>query len=189
MTDGDRSTLQGLIEMHLGNIALQMTRRRLTTNPNESANRAFSASLPKNIKFSRNALGRVCSVIDRLNYGAGESMLWKLENPITKGGKMSRSVRRQVKGDLEMSGIVEIDNTTDAGLTRPQLDCPAHSHAASSSPLPDTTPLLASTPLSGLRKPHTEGSECMMLCDEIDNLHHEKEDLTAVSFSVEFRCH
>ena len=97
MTDGDRSTLEGLIEMRLGNIALQMTRRRLTTNPNESANRAFSASLPKNIKFSRNALGRVCSVIDRLNCGAGESMLRKLENvqcPITKGGTVARAAKR-----------------------------------------------------------------------------------------------
>ena len=97
MTDGDRSTLQGLIEMRLGHVALHLTRRRLTTNPNESANRAFSASLPKNVKFSRNALGRVCSVIDRLNYGAGESMLRKLENvqcPITKGGKVARAVKR-----------------------------------------------------------------------------------------------
>ena len=70
MTAGDQNTFQGLIEMRLGNIAIQMTRRRHTTNPNESANRAFTASLPKNIKFSRNALGRVCSGIYRLNYGA-----------------------------------------------------------------------------------------------------------------------
>ena len=90
MTDGDRSTLQGLIEMRLGHVALHLTCRRLTTNPNESANRAFSASLPKNVKFSRNALGR-------LNLGAGESMLRKLENvqcPITKGGKVARAVKR-----------------------------------------------------------------------------------------------
>lgn len=83
--------------MRLGNAALQMTRRRLTTNPNESANRAFSASVPKNVKFSRNALGRVCSVIDRLNYGAGDSMLRKLENvqcPITKGGRVAHAVKR-----------------------------------------------------------------------------------------------
>ena len=96
MTDGDRSTLQGLTEMRLGHVALHMTRRRLTTNPNESANRAFYASLPKNIKFSRNALGHVCSVIDRLNYGAGESMLRQLENvqcPFTKGGKVARAVK------------------------------------------------------------------------------------------------
>ena len=97
MTDSDRVTLQGLIEMRLGNRALQMTRRKLTTNFNEGANRAISASLPKNCKFSRNALGRMSSVIDRLNYGAGISMLRKLENvqcPITKGGRVARAVKR-----------------------------------------------------------------------------------------------
>ena len=72
MTDEDRATLKGLIEMRLGNSALQMTRHRLTTDKNESINRSFSASLPKNVKFSRNAHGRVSSVIDRINYGAGE---------------------------------------------------------------------------------------------------------------------
>ena len=71
MTDEDRATLEGLIEMRLGNSALQMTRHRLTTDKNESINRSFSASLPKNVKFSRNAHGRVSSVIDRINYGAG----------------------------------------------------------------------------------------------------------------------
>ena len=45
---------------------------------------------PKNVKFTRNAHGRVSSVIDRINYGAGNSMLRKLENvhcPITRGGQ------------------------------------------------------------------------------------------------------
>ena len=91
MTDGDRLTLQGLIEMRLGNAALQMTQHRLTTDKNESINRSFSASLPKNVNFSRNA------VIDHINYGAGNSMLRKLENvkcPITKGGRVARAVKR-----------------------------------------------------------------------------------------------
>ena len=75
MTDADRLTLrQGLIEMRLGNAALQMTRHRITTDKNESINRPLSASLPKNVNFSRNAQGRVCSVIDRINYGAGISV-------------------------------------------------------------------------------------------------------------------
>ena len=47
MIYGDRSTLQGLIDMCLDHVAHHMTHRRLTTYPNESANRAFSASLPK----------------------------------------------------------------------------------------------------------------------------------------------
>ena len=97
MTDADRLTLQGLTEMRLGNAALQMTRHRLTTDKNESINRSFSASLPKNVNFSRNAQGRVCSVTDRINYVAGISMLRKLGNvqcPTTKGGRVARAVKR-----------------------------------------------------------------------------------------------
>ena len=86
-------------------------------------------------------------------------------NSATKRAKLftekQGDISAEVKGDLEMSGIMELDNTTDAGLTLPQPDCPAPSHDAPLSPLPDTTPLLASTPLSGLRKP-LESSERMM---------------------------
>ena len=83
--------------MRLGNSTLQMTRHRLTTDKNESINRSLGASLPKNVKFSRNAHGRVSSVIDRINYGAGNSMLRKLENvhyPITRGGQVARAVKQ-----------------------------------------------------------------------------------------------
>ena len=103
MADEDRATLKGLIEMRLGNSALQMTRHRLTTDKNESINRSFSASLPKNVKFSRNAHGRVSSVIDRINYGVGNSMLRKLENvhcPITRGGQVARAVK-QIQHEVE----------------------------------------------------------------------------------------
>ena len=103
MTDEDRATLEGLIEMRLGNSALQMTRHRLTTDKNESINRSFSASLPNNVKFSRNAHGRVSSVIDRINYGAGNSMLRKLENvycPITRGEQVARAVK-QIQHEVE----------------------------------------------------------------------------------------
>ena len=89
--------------MQLGNSALQMTRHRLTTDKNESINRSLSASLPKNVKFSRNAHGRVSSVIDRINYGAGNSMLCKLENvhcPITRGGQVARAVK-QIQYEVE----------------------------------------------------------------------------------------
>ena len=55
-----------------------------------------SAYLPKNVNFCRKAQGRVCSVIDRGNYGAGNSILRKLENvqcPITKGGRVARAAQ------------------------------------------------------------------------------------------------
>ena len=48
------------------------------------------------MNFSRNAQGGVCSVIDRINYGAGISMLRKLEMvkcPITKGGRVAWAVK------------------------------------------------------------------------------------------------
>ena len=45
MTD---AALQKLIEIRLGATALQLIQMRLTTNKNEAANRAISASLPKN---------------------------------------------------------------------------------------------------------------------------------------------
>ena len=89
--------------MRLGNSALQMTRHRLTTDKNESINRSFSVSLPKNVKFSRNAHRGVCSVIDRVNYGAENSMLCKLENvrcPITRGGQVARAVK-QIQHEME----------------------------------------------------------------------------------------
>ena len=110
MTVGDRLTPQGWIEMRLRNAALQMTQHRLTTDKNESINRSFSASLPKNVNFSRNAQGRVCSVIDRINYGAGNSMLRKLENvkcPITKGGSGSQthSARRGLPASIFQTAI------------------------------------------------------------------------------------
>ena len=52
MTVADKVALQKLIEMCLGAPALQLTKMRLTTNKNESANHAISASLPKHFNFS-----------------------------------------------------------------------------------------------------------------------------------------
>ena len=69
----------------------------LNTNRNEGLNRALSASLPKNVNFSRNVKGRACAAIDRLNYGAGDSLLRKLETseaPISKGGRVAKAVRQ-----------------------------------------------------------------------------------------------
>ena len=89
MTDANRAALQRLIEMRVGAPALQLTKMRLTTNKNEAANLAISASPLKNVKFSRKARGRLCSEIDRMNYGAGVSLLRKLESVqylITPGG-------------------------------------------------------------------------------------------------------
>ena len=69
------------------------------TNRNEELNQSLSASLPKNVNFSRNVTGRACAAIDRLNYGTGASLLRKLERnraPIPRGGRVAR-VARQIQ--------------------------------------------------------------------------------------------
>ena len=97
MTDEDRVTLRNLIDMRLEAQALVMTKLCLNTNRNESLNRGLSATLPKNVNFSRTVTGRACAAIDRLNYGAGASMLRKLESnkaPISKGGCVASTTRQ-----------------------------------------------------------------------------------------------
>lgn len=97
MTDADRVTLRKLIEMRLGIQALAITKLCLNTNRNEALNRSLSSTLPKNVNFSRNVTGRACAAIDRLNYGAGTSILRKLElnnAPISKGGSVARATRQ-----------------------------------------------------------------------------------------------
>ena len=79
MTSADRITLRRILQLRLGGNALALTKLCLNTNRNEGLNRGLSASLPKNVNFSRNVKGRACAAIDRLNYGAGDSLLWKLE--------------------------------------------------------------------------------------------------------------
>ena len=53
MTDEDRVTLRNLIDTRLGAQALAMTKLCLNTNHNESLNRGLSATVPKNVNFSR----------------------------------------------------------------------------------------------------------------------------------------
>ena len=88
MTDGDRLTIQGLIETRLRNAPLQMIEQRLTRDKNELLNRSFSAALPKNVNSSR-------------NMSVGNSVLRKLKNVVSyhKGwqgcsGSLQHSARR-----------------------------------------------------------------------------------------------
>ena len=97
MTSADRITLSRILQLRLGGNAQPLTKLCLNTNRNEGLNRRLSASLPKNVNFSRNVKGCACAAIDRLNYGAGDSLLRKLERskaPITKGGKVAKAVRQ-----------------------------------------------------------------------------------------------
>ena len=97
MTSADRITLRRILQLRIGGNALALTKLCLNTNRNEGLNRRLSASLPKYLNFSRNVKGRACAAIDRLNYGAGDPLLRKLERskaPISKGGRVAKAVRQ-----------------------------------------------------------------------------------------------
>ena len=97
MTSADRITLRRILQQRLVGNALALTKLCLNTNRNEGLNRGLSASLSKNVNFSRNVKGRACAAIDRLNYGVGDPLLRKLEKskaPISKGGRVAKAVRQ-----------------------------------------------------------------------------------------------
>ena len=58
MTSADRITLRRILQLRLGGNALALTKLCLNTNRNEGLNRGLSASLPKNVNFSRNLTSR-----------------------------------------------------------------------------------------------------------------------------------
>lgn len=92
----DRQKLKAIIEMKLSEESTALQKLNTNTNKNEAVNRGISASLPKNVNFSRNVLGRASAAVDRMNHGLGESMLRKLEavgSPVTKGGYVARAIR------------------------------------------------------------------------------------------------
>jgi hypothetical protein len=96
ISDADRATLKALLQLRLGVEALRLTKLNLNTNKNEAINRGLSASLPKNVNYSRNARARVSSTIHRLNHGAGVSLIKKLQavgSPITKGRYVARAMK------------------------------------------------------------------------------------------------
>ena len=97
VNDNDRNILRALINLRLGIEALRLTKLNLNTNKNESINRALSVSLPKNVNFSRNANARASATVHRLNYGAGDSLIKKLEylgSPVTRGRYVSTAIKQ-----------------------------------------------------------------------------------------------
>jgi hypothetical protein len=95
MTRHDEHILRELLLIKLGKEALQLTKLNQNTNKNEGINRGISASLPKNVNFSRTCKGRLSASVDRLNWGAGDSLHRKLEacgTPVTRGGRVSQAI-------------------------------------------------------------------------------------------------
>lgn len=67
LVGGDYEFLKSIIQMKMGEEAIDFFSRRETTSRCESINRAISKSCPKNRLFSRTSRGRVCSAIGRQN--------------------------------------------------------------------------------------------------------------------------
>ncbi len=97
MEPDDHQILRALLLLRLGVASLRLTKQNMNTNKNEAINRGLSVNLPKNVNYSRNAAGRMHSTIHRLNHGAGNSLIQKLEYvqcPISKGGQVARAVKQ-----------------------------------------------------------------------------------------------
>jgi len=95
-SDSDKKVLEGLLKLRISTGALEKTKLNTHTNSNEGSNRGLSASMPKNVNFSRNAPARAHAAVHRLNYGHGESLLRKLQavgSPISKGGSVATFVQ------------------------------------------------------------------------------------------------
>lgn len=97
MTKSDKNLLKEILKMKLGFQNIELMKFNLNTNFNEAIHRGYSTSLPRNVKYSRNFVGRVHSAAHRLNYGIGESLHLKLEKvgaPVQKGGKVAASINQ-----------------------------------------------------------------------------------------------
>ena len=96
MTQNDRELLKSVIAMKLSKEALPKLHLNTNTNKNEGLNRGMSASLSKNVIFSKNAEGMAYAAVDRMNYGLGDSLHRKLEavgSPVSKGGRVSKALK------------------------------------------------------------------------------------------------
>lgn len=94
ITPRDRDLLRAILLLKLGVASLRLIRSNTNTNKNEAINRGISVSLPKNVNFARNAKARAYSAIHRLNLGAGNSMIKKLEavgSPIERGRRVAKA--------------------------------------------------------------------------------------------------
>ena len=97
ITHSDREKLRALLNIRLGVDALEKTKLNLNTNKNEAANRGLSASLPKNVTFSRNCTARAYAAVHRMNHGIGASLLHKLEQancPVASGGHVAKAIHQ-----------------------------------------------------------------------------------------------
>lgn len=112
INDDDRKIMKELLSFYLGEASLDLMKLNSNTNKNESVNRAVSASLPKNVLFSRNGKARALTAVSRLNNGIGNSLIASLESvgaPLSKGGSVAKGVRQLQKCHTYHRAYVKTD--------------------------------------------------------------------------------
>ena len=71
MTPKDKEKVRDILNLMLSEAGLKKTEQLTTTNINEAFNRALSATLPKNVKFSTSFHGRLSMACLKFNHGPG----------------------------------------------------------------------------------------------------------------------
>ena len=78
MDENDKGLLETLLEMHLSEEAIKKVSSGTSTQKCEAFNRSTSATIRKEVNFSKNFEGRVHSAAQRINNTLGESLKEKL---------------------------------------------------------------------------------------------------------------
>jgi hypothetical protein len=94
MNESDEHLLQEILKMKLSVEMVDRMKLYTDTQKCEAANRSLSVSLPKNVNYSRNMIGRASSTIHRLNNGPGTSTMSKFAK---MGVELCTRVRRSLR--------------------------------------------------------------------------------------------
>jgi len=94
MNENDKFILTEVLKIRLSEEAVTLTRFNTNTQKCEAVNRSISVSLPKNVNYGRNAMGRLSSVVLRNNMGIKKSTELKAES---LGAPLSARTQQSLK--------------------------------------------------------------------------------------------
>ena len=106
----ERTQLLSIFNIRLHSKALAATRLGFSTQRNEAFNRVLSKNLPKNLLFSRNALGRASSAVYRYNNGHASSVINKMSQfgcPLSSQGKTQLLRQQKFMRKLTKNQVTE----------------------------------------------------------------------------------
>ncbi|CAH1801925.1 unnamed protein product, partial [Owenia fusiformis] len=107
----DIEILRDIIDILMSRASFELMKSGKSTNSNEAANRAITARVPKNVRWSRNGTSRVFGTIHTLNNGPGVSMCKKLNAiNIPIAGRISNFFKRIQKKALYKSSWQKRDS-------------------------------------------------------------------------------